>query len=178
MAAIEGIAKGKGLTEIVGVQPWGMRARIGEALHEARASLRDAFVADHTDFVDLAFYKFGAKRPSDDIRECVTALLELAQRREPRDPFESAPAFQRTLLDRYVRTKDGRAFQYKARYTTEYPRTYEARIWFGDDHPQGEFNGGRDHLRGPLVDIGMSEESLSGLVRYAVEEKIESSDVR
>ncbi|MGM4965761.1 hypothetical protein AB7714_19855 [Tardiphaga sp. 1201_B9_N1_1] len=172
MAAIKGIANGKGLAEVVAVPPFGQQVRIGQALSAAGEHLSVAFHDEDADSINAAFHAFGASRSSDRIDACSISLMELSKMREPRDPtsasFESREAFS----IRFIRAKDKKAFKADIRYTSEYPRTYEALIRFADDGSQTI----RDQFKGPLIDIELGEGMLRDSVRRAVEDKIASSE--
>ena len=68
MAALKGIAEGRGLSDTVTVPPLGTRTKIFNALNDAVKHLDEAFAADNLDLVDAALkHRFGRRserRPS------------------------------------------------------------------------------------------------------------------
>jgi len=74
IAALEALAKGKGLHESVAVN-YGRRFEIFEVLTGASA-LSGAFADDHIDLVKAAFARTGKRYPGNSIAGCVAALLE------------------------------------------------------------------------------------------------------
>ncbi|OYU90132.1 MAG: hypothetical protein CFE29_14125 [Bradyrhizobiaceae bacterium PARB1] len=173
LAAAGGIAKGKGVTEVVLVGgAYGQQVRINQALQAACQHLREVLHAEDSDVVKAAFHAFDASPPSDLIHECADSLLKLSELREPRDPT-TAPFRSREFFQaEFTRESDNKLFKADVSYTTEFPRTYEAKVRFADD---GQLII-RDQLRGPLVDIEMDDELLRESVVQAVQEKINTSD--
>jgi hypothetical protein len=79
IAALHGVAAGKGTLDVVEVRPFGRQAHIGLALADA-GLLEGTFHADHLSVVDEAFSKLGRTRPSNRIDVCAEALQEALQR--------------------------------------------------------------------------------------------------
>ena len=75
MAALDGIAAGKGHKDVVTVPGYGQSAKIFEALTDAGDHLKERFHADELALVDAAFKKRGLARTSDQKNEVATALL-------------------------------------------------------------------------------------------------------
>jgi hypothetical protein len=79
IAALHGVAAGKGILDVVEVPSYGQQAHISFALADA-GSLEETFHADHLSVVDEAFSKLGRTRPSNRIDVCAEALQEALQR--------------------------------------------------------------------------------------------------
>jgi hypothetical protein len=178
IAAMKGIKNGKGLNDSVAYPPVGTRIRIFDALNEAREYLKEPFHADHIELVDSVFGRTWLLKPSDRIDECATALINiLANRIELRGPSEAALDSLFGVSGHYVRARDGTAFKYWARGTSEFPRTWEARIFLESDKPRDVLKDApREILSGPLVDIQMSDDLLLRHTRDAIEQSIEACE--
>lgn len=77
MAALKGLAEGKGRDDVVGVPGFGQQTKILAALIDAQ-HLKEPFHADHLDVVDAAFLKLGLTRTSvrkDEIAKVVISSL-------------------------------------------------------------------------------------------------------
>jgi hypothetical protein len=76
MAALRGIAEGKGLSDTVPVQPFGQSTKIVEALNHAVEHLKEPFHADDLGIVDQAMTKLGLARTSDQKDEIARMILK------------------------------------------------------------------------------------------------------
>lgn len=74
VAAMSGIADGKGMSERIGLPGDVRDFAIFEVLSAARF-LKGDFAGDHVDFVKKAFAEFGKPYPGDNIAACVAAML-------------------------------------------------------------------------------------------------------
>jgi hypothetical protein len=75
MAALKGIADGKGLSDTVTVPPLGTTTKIFNALNDAVKHLDEAFAADDLDLVDVALKRLNLTRTSDKKNEVARAIL-------------------------------------------------------------------------------------------------------
>jgi hypothetical protein len=75
MAALHGIADGKGLSDSVPVA-YGQTTKIFEALKDAGKHLSEPFHEDDLEIVDRAFKKLGLVRTSDQKNDVANALLK------------------------------------------------------------------------------------------------------
>ena len=75
MAALEGLAAGKKVSDSIRVRPYGRSAKIIEALKDAAQHLNESFHAEHLEIVDAAFRKLGLVRTSDKKNEVANAIL-------------------------------------------------------------------------------------------------------
>jgi hypothetical protein len=74
VAAMRGIADGKGMSERVGLPGDVRDFAISEVLSAARF-LKGDFAGDHVDFVKKAFAEVGKTYPGDNIAACVATML-------------------------------------------------------------------------------------------------------
>jgi hypothetical protein len=79
IAALHGVAAGKGIFDVVKVPSFGQQAHMALALADAEL-LEGTFPADHLSVVDGAFSKLGQTRPSDRIDMGAGALQEALRR--------------------------------------------------------------------------------------------------
>jgi hypothetical protein len=75
MAALDGIAEGKGLSDSVYVQPWGQTIKIFNALNDAK-HLTEPFHAEELATVDRAFKKLGLLRTSNQKSVAANVILK------------------------------------------------------------------------------------------------------
>ena len=77
MAALGGIADGKGLSEMVPVPTaFGQYTRIIDALNDAKCPLNEELHADELDVVDRAFKRLNLVRSSNRKNEVAYSILE------------------------------------------------------------------------------------------------------
>jgi hypothetical protein len=77
MAALQGIAEGKGRGDSVAVQPHGQTTRIFEALNDAAKYLDEPFHEEDLELVDRAFAKLCRKRISNKKNEVALEILAI-----------------------------------------------------------------------------------------------------
>jgi hypothetical protein len=76
MAALQGIAEGKGRRDSVSVQ-FGQTTRIFEALNDAAKYLHEPFHEEDLELVDRAFAKLGRRRVSNKRSEVASEILAI-----------------------------------------------------------------------------------------------------
>jgi len=84
MAALKGIAEGRGLSDSVPVPPYGQSTKILNALIDAAKHLNEPFHADDLDAVDRAFTQLGLVRTNDRKNDVANAILNALSKPIPK----------------------------------------------------------------------------------------------